>query len=203
MNNALMSFKAIIAQTHTSSGLYRYLQEQKIQIDASDLLRWQWVLSISAFDKFIHDIVRIGMVDEFLGKRPETAKFKTFHITMPLFSSIKNSPSPELLFEREIIRQHQMSSFQAPDKVSDALSYIWNEDHKWYVISSNMKRSVDEKALRLTLNNIVIRRNQIVHEGDCVTAMFPMKQQVISEVDTNDVISFISELAEAIYISVK
>ena len=202
MNNAIADFKNLIAQTHTSAVLFSYLQEQKIHIDASDLLRWEWVLSVSAFDKYIHDIVRIGMIQEFLGRRPETEKFKTFHISMPLYTEMKNSSSPELFFEKEIIRQHKINAYQAPDKVSEALSYFWAEPHKWQVISSNMSIPISDKDLKIKLNNIVIRRNQIVHEGDCVSPTFPLRQQIISESDTQDVIAFISELVDAIHKSI-
>jgi len=40
-----------------------------------DLLRSQVVYAVSAFDKLIHDLVRIGMVQIFSGARPATAKY--------------------------------------------------------------------------------------------------------------------------------
>ncbi len=202
MNNALNSFNNLIAQAHNSAGLFYHLQQKRICIDASDLLRWEWVLSVSAFDKYIHDIVRIGMVEIFLGRRPETEKYKTFHMTMPVFSEIKNSATPNLAFEREIIKQHKFSAFQAPEKVADALSYIWAEKHKWQVISSNMITPISESDLRTKLNNIVLRRNQIVHEGDCIPSVIPQQQQVITDADAQDVIEFISDLVNSIHVSV-
>lgn len=202
MNNALVSFNEIIQHTQTSAGLFCYLQEQRIPIDASDLLRWEWVLAVSAFDKYIHDIVRIGMIEEFLGRRSETDKYKSFRITVPLYSMMLSSQSPELIFENEIIRQHGIQAFQTPEKVGDALSFIWTENHKWQVISGNMKNTITERDLKTKLNNIVIRRNQIVHEGDCIKSVFPLKQQTISESDAKDVIGFISELVAAIHLSV-
>ena len=62
MINALRVFQALMDQTEVSKGLYNYIDSQRVPIDASDLLRWEWVLAVSALDKYIHDVVRIGMV---------------------------------------------------------------------------------------------------------------------------------------------
>ncbi len=169
MKDALNIFDSLIHQTNISKGLFCYLNEKKIPIDATDLLRWQWVLAVSALDKYIHDIVCIGMVQEFSGTRPKTEKFKTFRINMDGYANLSSSFSPELDFEKEVIRQHSFLAFQLPDKIADALSYIWSEKNKWKEISSNMATPISESDLKIKLTNIVIRRNQIVHEGDCFT----------------------------------
>ena len=166
------------------------------------MLRWQWTLSVSAFDRYIHDIVRIGMVQAFELKRPQTQKFKTFHIGMNEFANITTSPVPAIEFEREVARQHSFLAFQFPEKIADALAYIWDEKNKWDVISGNMKTAITSRDLKIKLTNIVTRRNQIVHEGDCFAAVLPLQQQSISLADTKDVIEFITELANAIYTSV-
>lgn len=199
MKNALNIFKALIEQGTISDGLYQYLDSQKIHLDFSDLLRWQWILSVSALDRYIHDIVRIGMVQAFEMKRPQTPKFKTFHIGMNEFANITTAPIPAIEFEREVARQHSFLAFQFPDKIADALAYIWDEKNKWDIISSNMNSTITPRDLKTKLTNIVTRRNQIVHEGDCLTVLLPLQQQPVSLADTKDVIKFITELAEAIY----
>lgn len=202
MRNAVNAFCALIDQTSFSEGLYCYLKEQKVPIDASDLLRWQWVLSISALDKYIHDVVRIGMIQEFLGTRSKTDKFNAFRIDMGKYLNIANSPSPESEFEKEIIRQHSILAFQHPDKISDALSFIWSEQHKWEVISNNMATPISAKDLKTKLINVVTRRNQIVHEGDCFSSCLPLQQQPISESDVYDVVTFVKEIVQAIQKSI-
>ncbi len=202
MTNALRLFKALIDQTAIPKGLFCYITDQKVPVDASDLLRWEWVLAVSALDKYIHDVVRIGMIEEFLGTRPKTNKFNTFRIDMSKFTDLSTSPTPELEFENEIKRQHGYLAFQHPEKLAEALSLIWLEEHKWETISRNMASSISATDLRTKLNNIVIRRDQIVHEGDCFAASIPLQQQPITEADVNDVISFISELVQAIHDSI-
>lgn len=198
MNNAMIVFRSLIGQCSTTMGMYEYFESNSVPLDASDLLRWQYVLAVSALDKYIHDIVRIGMIQIFQGNRSETAKYKSFRIELSLATTIKNSPNPEIVFSNEITRQHSFLAFQDPDKIADALSYIWEAKHKWNIISTNMSTPISETDLKTKLKNIVIRRNQIVHEGDCLSTQIPLQQQIITKTDTQDVISFIKELVVAI-----
>lgn len=198
MTNALNTFCSLIAQAETSKGLFCYLREQRIPIDTSDLLRWQWVLAVSALDKYIHDIVRIGMVQEFQGTKPQTEKYKAFRIDMDSYIYLSSAVSPEIVFENEIFRQHSHLSFQYPEKIADALSYIWTQNNKWETISQNMATPISAKDLKTKLTNIIVRRNQIVHEGDCIVTVFPIQQQPMQASDVEDVIAFITELVHAI-----
>ena len=157
---------------------------------------------MSALDKYIHDIVRFGMVEEFIGNKVKTKSYKGVKIDLSIASLIKNSPAPELEFSNEIQRQHSFKAFQDPDKISEALSLIWEEKHKWAVISLNMPYTISENDLKTKLKNIVIRRNQIVHEGDCLSTQPPLQQQIISKSDTIDVINFIKSIVNAIENSV-
>ena len=198
MRYAKILFYEIVNQRRIVAGVYDYLVKNNIPLDSSDLLRWQWVLVVSALDKYIHDLVLMGMSEEFLGKRTHTNKYNNFTMSMNTFFAIESSPVPVAEFEKEIIRRHSYQSFQDPDKIADALSFIWDEQHKWSVISFNMKNVIKEEDLKIKLRNIVIRRNQIVHEGDCLSASIPLSRQIITQSDTEDVISFIIDLVEAI-----
>ena len=64
-------------------------------------------------------------------------------------------------------------SFQKIDRIKDALSYIWDLDHKIPVIMSKMHYpfpestpNANQKFLEKKIDLIVSRRNQIVHEAD-------------------------------------
>jgi hypothetical protein len=177
--------------------LYEYL-EQKVQapIDYSDLLRWQWVQAVSSLDKFIHDIVRIGMIEIYMGNRQPTKKYLTFKIDMETHSDmIQNQNNSVLIFERYVILKNSQFAFQDPDKIGDALSHIWNEEHKWKIISEQMGKT--EPNVKTQLKNISLRRNQIVHEGDCPGISLP--RQDIFKVDVINVILFIKELENTIF----
>lgn len=202
MRQAKIVFHALMAQKNVTAGLYEYLSTNKIPLDLSDLLRWQWVLAVSALDKYIHDLVAAGMVEQYLNARPITPKFNAFQLSMKVISDISNSPVPELEFKNEVVRKNSYLAFQDPEKIADALSFIWNESNKWDVISGNMATSIDSMTLKTKLKNIVLRRNQIVHQGDCFSTNMPLNQQPITLSDTEDVIHFIMELVDAIDASV-
>lgn len=202
MSEAINVFNALISQGTISSGLFQYLVTQKVPLDFSDLLRWQWVLSVSALDRYIHDVVRIGMIEAFQGERSQTPKFKTFRIDMKEFLNINEAPIPAIEFEKEIIRQHSFLAFQYPEKIADALAYVWDESNKWDIISSHMRTSITSNDLKVKLKNIVVRRNQIVHEGDCFSTILPLQQQMVTINDTEDVTKFITELVYAIELSI-
>lgn len=202
MKQAKVVFQALMSQRNVSSTLYDYISLNKIPLDASDLLRWQWVLAVSALDKYIHDIVTDGMVEQYINKKPHTPKFDTFQLSMKTIINIQSAPVPEIAFRNEVIRKNSYLSFQDPDKIADALSFIWNVPNKWDVISRNMATPISSSDLKIKLKNIVVRRNQIVHEGDCLSTNIPMAQQQITDSDTQDVIQFITELVDAIDASI-
>jgi len=198
MSTAKNTFDMLISQGTISNGLYQYLESQSIHIDFSDLLRWQWTLAVSALDRYIHDIVRAGMVMEFEGRKNPTPKYQNFRIDMSTYAMIRSSPVPAVAFEQEVGRQHSFLAFQYPDKIADALSLIWDEANKWDVIGRTMVPPVPVPDLKTKLKNIVLRRNQIVHEGDCLSLSPPLGQQPISLSDVNDVVRFIKSLVLAI-----
>ena len=117
---------------------------------------------------------------------------------MQQLSAITASPSlppPEVIFENTIANNHKHLSFQEPDKVSAALSLIWIEDYKWQKIATCLGRS--ESNVKTELKNIVIRRNQIVHEAD-VDLMTGLVQNII-HTDVQVSVDFIEALGNCIY----
>jgi hypothetical protein len=163
----------------------------------SDLLRAEIVYVISAFDKYIHDIVRQGMVEIFTGVRQQTSAYKSFQISIEQFDLINSStsvPPPESVFESTVAAYHKHLSFQDPDKVAAALSLMWPEVHKWQRIAQCMGKT--ESDTRIELKNIIIRRNQIVHEGDI--DLLTGQVQQIDHADTLESVNFINDLVTCI-----
>lgn len=198
MLNALAQFNNSIVLIKDNDALYEYLKEaQKLPNDLSDILRAELVYAVSALDKLIHEIVRIGMVQIFLGKRPKTAKFENFSISLKTYTAMQNISiePPEYFFEQEIVIKHKYLSFQEPEKIADALSLIWDEKQKWQKISLSLNIPDDEVKKRLKI--IVNRRNQIVHEAD-----IDIQTNIRSGIDRIDVINdvdFIDELGNSIF----
>lgn len=196
MINAYNRFKQLIDDTYNVDAIYKYVKSMVTPLDTSDLLRWQWVQAVSALDKLIHDLVKIGMLEEFNGTRTKTKQYENFLIDMRTYSEMTSNPIAALnYFEQRIIICNGYKSFQDPKKIAEALSYIWGESDKWTVIADAIGMTKNDCVTKL--NNIVIRRNQIAHEGDYVDLL--SKRQDIYETDVNDVRSFILQIGEAIY----
>ena len=169
--------------------------------DLGDLLRTQITQSVSAFDKFMHDIVRKGMIEIFLGNRPVTKGYEKYTINLKLYNDLKSFSTypPEYILELDLIEKQGYISYQDIGKIKEGLSMIWIEDHKWQVLSNDM--SIAERALKTEFKNIIIRRNQIVHEFD-VDLITRIRRQ-ITEADTDRTKKFIAELVKVIFNRVK
>ncbi len=215
MQAAYNQFNDNIRYIRDLDTLYRSLKHgQALPNDLSDLLRAEVVYAVSALDKLVHELVRMGMLEAFKGIKPKTRKFNGFAITAETLDKIKETaieqtinPNPRALpnelpeywFEKEILLKHRIVAYQDPDKISDGLSLIWEEEHKWQKIAA--KTGIDEKTLKTTLKNIAVRRNQIVHEAD--TDIQTNTKNIIEEGDVKDIVDFIEKLGNALYNCVK
>lgn len=167
MHSALADFKLSIQSAKDLSGLYQYLTTtHAVPFPFDDLLRSQVVYTVSAFDKLMHDIIRIGMGETFTGSRPATEKYHAETITIRFHRDLVGATIPprEFLFDAEVARKLGYVSFQDPQKVSDGLSLIWSEPHKWQRIAASLSVPAEEAKTKLKI--IVMRRNAIVHESD-------------------------------------
>jgi hypothetical protein len=167
MYNSLAAFRSNIAAVRELATLHDYLcTNLKSPMSFDDLLRFQIVYSVSALDKLIHDIIRIGMIQIFMGKRPATGKYLSERISMSAYATLSSAtiPPKEYYFEQEIISKLRIVAYQSPETIADGLSYIWDEKHKWQKIAAAMAMTEDQAKTQLKL--IVDRRNKIAHEAD-------------------------------------
>ncbi|MHC5756065.1 MAG: HEPN domain-containing protein [Nostoc sp.] len=149
------------------TSLYEYLESSiRSPLAFDDLLRSQIVYSVSAFDKLMHDIIRIGMIEIFTGRRQPTPKYLAESISISTYHELIPAifPPKEYIFEQAIVKKLKIVSYQDPEKVAEGLSYIWDEKQKWQQIA--IKMGTDDKTAKTTLKLIVNRRNSIVHEAD-------------------------------------
>src|ERR1700694_6058044 len=141
MHRALATFTASITDARSLTGLYDFLTASvPSPFSYEDLLRSQIVYSVSAFDKLMHDLVRIGMVATFASLRTATPKYYSESISIQFHGTLVAAtlPPKEVLFEQEIARKLKIVSYQDPQKVADGLSYIWDEKDKWVKIGQQM-----------------------------------------------------------------
>lgn len=197
MLNAKGVFHRNISQANELGGLYDYLSTSvAIPEQFEDLLRSQVVNAVSAFDKLMHDLIRIGMVKIFENQRPSTSKYLSETIAIQHLPSLLASavPPPPVRFEEIVREKLSKLSFQDPTKVADGLSYIWNEPQRWQQIALGLGISDDEAKRKLRL--IITRRNAIVHEADLdpVTS----QKQSITRAEATDIADFLRALGDRI-----
>lgn len=200
MFNAKSRFDESYKRIKTMHLLYDHLLNQsKFPHDmVSDILRSELVSIVSALDRFIHDIVKAGIIESYNGRRVLTSSCSNFQVTigdLKSFLSVDINQDPDVILEDIIDRKHSHLSFQDPKKIADALSLFWDENQKWQAIASQSQNN--QNALKIELKNIVIRRNQIVHEAD-----FDAFQNQIQSIESRDVensVEFINNLVEVIY----
>jgi hypothetical protein len=201
MQRAFDQFKDNIKYVKELDALYVHLKDTlHLPSDLTDLLRAEWVYTVSAMDKLIHELIRIGMIEAFQGRRIRTNKYLSFGVTTDTLTSILSMtvPPPEYWLEQEIIERHKKLSFQQPENISDGLSLIWDEKHKWNQLAIAM--GTTEGDLKTKLKTIISRRNQIVHEADL--DLLSGTRSNIDKADIDDVVHFIEKLSRAIFNSV-
>lgn len=195
MKQALNKFNRIMLDNETAGMLYDHLTNKNVPLDSSDLLRWQWVQSVAALDTLIHDLVKIGMIEIFCEYRVPTKKYMSYKLDMKRYLDItaNTGQAAVLSLEEDITITNSYKSFQYPDKIADALSYIWEQADKWQYIA--IKAGMDKSTCVNMLKNVVTRRNQIAHEGDYIGN----NRQHILKSDTEDVKNFIKSVGNSIY----
>lgn len=163
----IQTFRNSIADSKNLRALYHHCaNDLQLPGEYSDLLRMGFVYCLSALDKLIHDIVTHHMVEIFAGRRNPTPKYLAETISMQNVVDLAGPsvPPPEIIFEGIVRAKLAHQSFMDPDKLVDALSLVWAENHKWQVIATEMGR--DKTQITTELRNLYKRRNAIVHETD-------------------------------------
>lgn len=218
MNNAYAHFQSSICDIQKLGCIYSQTLNQYSLLceELKDILRAQIVYAVSAMDCYIHEIVKIGIIHSYLGLRTPTEKWKGTCISLHQVRNLVNIEKRTDLsyFQKTPLITQQLNqivepilktmSFQHPDKIKDALSYIWEEPHKMQSITtvinynlignnSNEKTKYLEQKLQL----IVTRRNKIVHEAD--RDITTGDKCAICKNEVDDIILFIEKFVTAIH----
>jgi hypothetical protein len=197
MLNAKGVFHKNIRQAIELGVLYDHLSNTvAIPEQFDDLLRSQIVNAVSAFDKLMHDLIRIGMVRIFEKQRPSTGKYLNETVAIQHLPGLAAGavPPPPVRFEEIVREKLSRFSFQDPTKITDGLSYIWNENQKWPQIALGL--GVADEDLKRKQKLIVTRRNAIVHEAD----LDPVtnQKQAITRTEATDICNFLLALGNRI-----
>lgn len=197
MFNAKRIFHNNIRQANELGGLYDLMsQSVAIPEQFDDLLRSQVVNAVSAFDKLMHDLIRIGMVRIFENQRRPTGKYLNEAVAIQHLPGLAAGaiPPPPVRFEEIVREKLSKLSFQDPVKIADGLSYIWDDNQKWQRISQGL--GMNDEDVKRKQRLIATRRNAIVHEAD----LDPVTNQklTITRAEAADISDFLLALGNRI-----
>ena len=196
MHEAIQHFRVNTNRVKEIGGLYDALSGLTTSIvDASDLLRSQIVMAVSALDHFIHEITRLGMLEIFDGNRTPTDAFLKFQVSMETLQLTVTGGVSKGLLENEIREKHSYLSFQHPDRIADAIRLFYPSP-LWSDVASCLSIPVNDVKTRLKL--IMERRNKIAHEADMDPSYLGIRWP-INKHDVQTTINFIESVCESIH----
>ena len=196
MQVAIDQFRVNIARVRNLGVIHNTLNAQTTAaIDLSDILRSELVMAVSALDHYIHEIVRLGMLEVYRGTRPETSAFLRFQISLERVRQVVSTPTSDDWLDNEIQERHGWRSFQQANHIAEATQLI-SDISLWEQVSNHL--GMPAQDVRQQLNFIADRRNKIVHEADMDPTPYDTRWP-IDEVLVDDAINFIEQIAETIY----
>ena len=196
MQSALDHARTNIGRVRNLGAIHKALAAQTTDvIDLSDLLRAELVMGVSALDHFVHELVRLGMLEVYRGNRAQTPAFLRFTVSLESVLQGIAAPGDEGWLENEIRARHGWQSFQNADSIAEAVRLI-SEVRLWEEVGNRLGMSPQD--VRRQLNLIVDRRNKIAHEADS-DPTFPGSRWPIDEALVDEAVDFIEQVVESIY----
>ncbi len=196
MRAAFDQFGENLARARSLAGLAESLSTLiTAAVDLSDILRASLVLAISALDHFVHEFVRLGMIEVHRGNRPTTEAYLSFRVPMSAAREAIADTNRDEWLDQAIREAHSWLSFQHPDKIADTMRLMSNAK-LWEQVASEL--GMTGKTVRTQLSAIIDRRNKIAHEAD-MDPTNPGYRWPINEVLVRDAIDFIERVAQAIF----
>ncbi len=164
-------------------------------VDLTDIHRASLVLGVSALDHFVHEFVRLGMLEVHRGSRPTNDANLSFKIPLAAARAGIADPEQNDWLDAAIREAHSWQSFQQPSKIADAIRLV-SGVNLWEEVAKEI--GSDSKAVKVRLTAIIVRRNQIAHEAD-MDPSNPGNRWPIDSALVNDALDYIDHLARAIY----
>jgi hypothetical protein len=170
-------------------------------MDLSDVHRAAFVQGVSAFDTFVHEEIRVRILDIFASGSATPNALQKFKVTLASAQTAVTGSGLGWL-ETEIREQHSLLSFQKPDKVADAVRLI-SDVQLWKALADHLGEGsqggeTGDQILKRRLMLIADRRNTIVHQSDLDPTqpgdeLYPMTRATVE-----DALAFLDEIARGI-----
>ena len=177
--------------------LHEQLSKVVPAMDLSDILRAEYVLIVSVFDCYVHDVVLQGMANMFSGSKPDSRAYNEFCLPMSAVKQLlvsTDSAIRESIFNVSVKKLLAKDSYQSPKSVEYAMNLI-NLKNVWHKVG--LKLSMPSKDVVLKLGLIIQRRNKIAHEAD-IHDLVSMDKTPIDRSDVDDTFAFLDQIVAAI-----
>lgn len=150
---------------------FNLVEQLKINNDSQyeDVLRSQIVFLESAFDFFMHEITKYGMMQIFQRIWAKTDKYNNFKLRLGDISDVLQNPEQENWFLDIVNDSYAEDTFMSSDAVTTQLNLIgvnWKNvaDRAFYEQGSTVPT---REKFKTVLDSLYKRRNQIAHQADC------------------------------------
>lgn len=157
-------------------------------LDCTDLLRSAVMISVSAFDLFLHEIIRIEVRE-----RVENG-IRIENIRVPISAVVCRPEDQSTIIDECLALDNSYKSFVSPDKFAECMKPFLSRP--WDDVAT--LRGEDAESLKRTLRSVVDLRNRIAHEADLNPNYAGIEMWPIYQQDVADIIDFIESLSESI-----
>ena len=198
MQAAIDQFRGNLQRVRNLGSLYQILSTQTTSaLDLSDLLRAELVMVVSALDLYVHELVKLGILECFRGQRPRTSQFHEFQVTLGGTIRAISTLGSDVWLDDQIRERNNRRSFQTPDEIASAIRLVSNVE-LWNSVAIQLQSTRQDVTARLRL--VVDRRNKIVHEADS----YPSYGQIVTlwplnSTQTDDAVAFVERVAESVH----
>jgi RiboL-PSP-HEPN len=197
MQSAFDQFAISISRVRDLIAVHNSFKAQATgALDLSDILRAALVLAVSALDYYVHEVVRLGMLEVHRGQRPEPPAFSSFQVSLGSARQGLQASVIDAWLEDEIRQRHSYKSFQTWRNIADAIRLI-SDKRLWDEAAIITGRPAED--LKRELNLIVDRRNKIAHEADIDPTLNLGNRWVIDEGLVSDAVDFIEKVVQSIH----
>jgi hypothetical protein len=196
MQTAIDAFEANLLRARSLHALYEAFAKQlTAAIDLSDVLRAAVVWGVSAFDHYVHELTRLGMLECWAGDRKKTDAFNRFPLPISIAEGLANASTAQQAIDAEIRSRHAYLSFLHPEKVADAVR-LFSDVQLWDEVGKEL--GTTSKEIKTSLLLIVDRRNKIAHEAD-IDPSYPGQRWPISSALVHRAFDTLGAIARAIF----
>jgi hypothetical protein len=199
IEDAIQQFRLNLKSAKELGNIVDAIQVLAPYMDTSEVLRAQMVLGVSAFDCFIHDLVRLGTVEIYQGiRRYDQKKTLKPEFEIPKLHHLLTLSKQDQLkdLNKEFQRIFKTKTFQEPNIIEKNLICIGLENI-WFEVGLRMTLSKEDLIRQINL--IMARRNSIVHEADIDLRGALGQKTPIDKEDVLKNVLFIEALCENIY----